>query len=538
MSLKILSSLSFAAALVAQGPPPGMAEPQPRRELMLLPQLVVLPRGQHTLQIDGSLVDWPELPAIRLDDTRQISGTAQNAYRGPKDLSAVGFLMWDEQSLYVGCAVKDEWHRALDKNSLQLVEIPVADSLVLSFDPDRNTRANGPDPGRREDREFWLADQAGREVVQWDRLRGTARTLEAEVARAVVLHDKEQGITSYEARIPWTEILPVGKKPQAGLVIDVQLVLNDFDESTDSMPQTRIGLTFGCGPFVDPGLYAGMMLVADAQALQGAVPEFPPKPGIVEPPAKPAEYWQDLTARLLQHPPAVHDGTTPPSTCGGSKRLAVLEEIDAHCAAWPRVDLLEFHQRVHRRMNREVAGTAARGLPSWWRERLQSVSKNAGDAVPEGSLRLFRLPTGGWLFRSPVRNFVVDAAGADLAEWIWGGTEFCVLTQPLDMTRRNDQLLLRMFAAEPPRAVVTHIAFHLPVVSMADIPLVELGKHVRASPAGVSDAARSALQTEGRFGAVELAATGSRCPHGPNASLLVGPTLRAEEVGTRARSMR
>ena len=527
MSLKCTPSLlsfSFAVALGAQNPPGGV--PQPRPEPMLLPQLVVLPRGTHELKIDGSLVDWPELPSIRLDDTRQISGTAQNAYHGAKDLSAICFLVWDDEALYVGCSVKDDWHRALDKNSLQLVEIPVADSLVLSFDPNRDTRANGPDPGRQEDRDFWLADQVGREVVQWDRLRGTARVLEASVARAVVLHDKEQGLTSYEARIPWSEILPVGKKPSAGLVIDTQIVVNDFDESTDSMPQTRIGLTFGCGPFVDPGLYASMMLVADAAALQGAVPEFPPKPGTSEPPAKPAEYWQELTARLLQHPPVVYDGSTAPSACGGSKRLAVLEEIDAHCAAWPRVDLLEFHQRIHRRMNREVAGMTARGLPSWWRQRLQAVSKNAADAVPEGSLRLFRLPTGGWLFRSPIRNFVVDPAGADLAEWIWGGTEFCVLTQPLDMTRRNDQLLLRMFAAEPPRAVIAHIAFHLPVVTMDQMPLAELGKTYGQS-SGVQVHALGQPQVDGTVPwscsyRIDL-------PQGLRIAL-VGPTLRANEA--------
>jgi hypothetical protein len=60
-----------------------------------------------------------------------------------------------------------------------LTEIPVADSVVLTFDPERDTRAaTATIPGGAEDREFWLADEAGREVVQWDRLRGTARVLD------------------------------------------------------------------------------------------------------------------------------------------------------------------------------------------------------------------------------------------------------------------------------------------------------------------------------------------------------------------------
>ncbi len=526
--MKTLALLVVAPCLFAQDPGPG-AKPAPtmQRGLMLLPQAVVLPRGNQEIAIDGTLTDWPELPAIRLDDQRQLSGTAMNAWNGPRDCSGVVFLMWDERDLFLACATKDEWHRALDANSLMLSEVPVADSVVFTFDPDRNTRGNGPDPGRREDREFWLADENAREVVQWDRLRGTARVLDGKLARMVVNHDKEQGITSYEARIPWSEILPPGRKPEAGLVIDMQIVINDFDESTDPMPQTRLGWTFGCSPVVDPGLLGSIMLVADKAALQGKVPVFPPKPGVTEPAAKPEAYWRDLTARLLQRPPAVHDGTLAPEEAGGVQRMAILEEIDGHYESFPRVDAVELQQRIHRRMTREVAGLQARGLPSWWTERLKALSKTAEDPVPNGSARLFRLPMGGWLVGTPGSGFGIDMAGADLPEWLWGRTEFCLLTQPLDMTRRNDQLLLRMLLNKPPRAVLTHIAFHLPVVSMADMPLVELGTHF-GPPAGV---VIYALGSKMKDGSVPYSCSYRlEVPNGPRL-LLVGPTLRAEEVG-------
>jgi len=176
--------LLLAAAL----PPTLNAQEKPRKspQPMLLPQAVVVPRGERELQIDGSLIDWPELPAMVLSDRRQLSGTAHDAWRGPADTSAFAFMMWDQQSLYVACAVRDEWHRALDPKTMMLTEVPAADSVVLTFDPERNTRSNGPDPGRREDREFWLADEASREVVRWDRLRGSAEMLEAP-ARMVAL---------------------------------------------------------------------------------------------------------------------------------------------------------------------------------------------------------------------------------------------------------------------------------------------------------------------------------------------------------------
>lgn len=521
MSTKPLIPLFLVPWLVAQQPTDA-----PQRSPMLLPQAVVLPRGEREIVIDGTLTDWPELPAIRLDDQRQLSGTAANAWRGPADLSAFGFLMWDAESLYVAFAVRDEWHRALDGDSLRQTEVPVADSLVLTFDPARDTRAIGPDPGRREDREFWLADELGRQVVQWDRLRGTARVLDGDSARVVVLHDKEASITSYEAKIPWSEILPLGHQATAGLVFDMQIVVNDFDESTDTMPQTRIGWTFGCGPIVDPGLLASVMLVADAAALQGQVPEFPPKPSPTEPPAPPPQYWQDLTARLLRSPPAMYEGKEAPEQAGGLKRFTLLEEIDDHCARFPRVDFVELHYRIHRRMTREVAGLQARGLPSWWRERLRAVSKAAEDTVPNASVRLFRLPMGGWLVRTPLGGFLIDAAGGDLAEWLWGGAQFAVLTQPLDMTRRNDQLLVRMLLADPPRPVATHVAFHLPVIRMEQMPLLVPGQTV-TPPAGIEIRALGAQQPDGKvtWSCSYLLSV----PAGPKI-LVVGPDLRADEA--------
>ena len=497
------------------------APPQP----MLLPQGLALPRGDREITVDGSLIDGPKLPAMQLNDRRQLSGTGHGAWRGLDDASAVVFMLWDAQGLYVACTARDEWHRALDANTLQLTEIPAADSLVLTFDPQRDTRSNGPDPGRDDDREFWLADENGREVVQWDRLRGTARVLPAP-ARMVVVHDQEQGITSYEALIPWSEILPPGKQPAAGAVVDMQLVLNDFDEKTDSMPQTRVGWTFGLGPVVDPGLLGSLMLCKDDLPLRGIVPDFPPKPSVTRAPVDTPEIWRALTAALLRRPPAVYDGEVTPQETGGLERFEVLEDIEGHAARMPRVDWLELHQRVNRRMTREVAGLAGRGLPLWWRERTHAVSKLGEDPVPAGALRLFRLPAGGWLVRSQRKNFLIDAAGPDIQQWLWGGAELCILTQPLAMTRRNDELLLRMFTAKPARPVLSHIVFHLPVVAMEKMPLVELGASFAAG-AGVQVDVLGAPMPDGSVPydcSYRIQLEG--CPD----LLIAGPTLKATAV--------
>lgn len=518
----LLAMAATVIGLVSQLP----AQAKPRTpNTMRLPKAVVLPVGKHDIQIDGSLIDWPKLPAMQLNDRSQLSGTAHGAWRGLKDTSALVFMMWGQEGLYVSCTAQDEWHRELDASSLVLTEIPAADSLVLTFDPERNTRSNGPDPGRREDRDFWLADELGREVVQWDRLRGSARVL-PEPARIVVLHDKEQGITTYEALIPWTEILPPGKQPNSNLCIDMQMVLNDFDESTDALPQTRIGWTFGLGPVIDPGLLGTIMLVGNDAPMSGVMPQFPAKPNAKNLPAKPSEYWREVSSRLIQNEPIAYNGSLTPAETGGMKRLKVLEELDEQCARFPRIDALEIFQRINRRMNREVAGLMGRGVPYWWRLRMQSISKQASDVVMPGSVRLFRLPMGGWLVRTANKNYLIDAAGNDVAEWLWGGAEMCILTQPLNMTRRNDQLLLRMFTSEPLRPIFSHIVFHLPVVAMDKMPLVEVGQ-------AYSTAAETSVWPIGRKladGSVPYDLSYRIETAGCPAVMIVGPTLKSTDA--------
>ncbi len=455
------------ALLPAQGQPdPASRGPTPRP----IAFAVRIPEGK-TLDVDGSLIDWPELPMINLTDPRQISGTAHGAYREPSDAAMQAFMSWDDQFVYFGAAVKDDWHRALDPETLMLQETPVADSVVLSFDPARDTRFPGPSPGRSEDTEFWLSEEATQSLLVWDRLRGSARILE-ESAKCVVSHDKVMGVTTYEARIPWSEVLIPGTLVGRGLVFDLQVVLNDFDETTDPMPQTRIGWTFSCGAVVDPFLYGSVVLVDsidDVQESAGAASDHRK----VDPPEELTQaYWRDIANRLAANPPAVHDGSTAPAVAGGFERYEVLTQIERAVERMPRVDYVEYCQRVNRRMNREVLGLERYGLPWFWASQLRKISDAATEPPAAGSVRLFRLPTGGWLLRGNEHSLLVDPSMANVEDFLWGATNLVLLTEPLDMTRRNDQLLLRMIASKENRRFLTHIAFHIPIVSMRDMPLV------------------------------------------------------------------
>jgi hypothetical protein len=474
MSVLLAAALTF---LAPQDPPPERIQ---RPEPLPIPSTGILRRGERRIVVDGSLQDWPPLPPIRLDDVRQVSGTAFGAFRSLDDLAGKAFLLWDEEDLYLSIQVLDDWHIGLTEDSPRVSEIPPADAVVISFDPLRDTRTLGMDPGRGEDAEFWLADVVGQErkVVRWDRFRGVARF--ADGAAAVVARDAERRVTTYEARIPWREILPVGRHAGAGMVCDMQIVLNDFDEPTDPLPQTRIGWNFGMGPRIDPGLFGSAILLdqhADAADVATArLPEIPPAVDPDELPVPDEAYWIGLKARIDRtRPEFVVPGIPDPAFAGGKERHDVLAELDGRLASFPRVDHLEFLQRVHRRMNREAAGIATSGVPYFWDHALDGLARRASIEAPERGMRLFRLPQGGLLVRSAAATFAIDPAGYRVDHALFDLIDFVLLTRPLELTERQDQLLMRMAAARPPRPVFIHVAVHMPGLDIRELPLVVPG---------------------------------------------------------------
>ncbi len=527
--LPLVSLASLLSCAVAQDPvaPPQnapMLDPNAPREPMPVSVGFACHRAGRAIEIDGSLVDWPELPAIDMQDVRQISGTSGGAWRSPADCAAVAFLMWDGDHLWFAATVKDEWHRALDPKTITLLETPIADNVMLSIDPRRDTRSLGPDPRRADDSEFWLSEESSHEVMRWDRYRGTAGVVND--ARVVVSHDREKGITTYEAQLPWKTLLPLGVEPRPGTVVDMQIVVSDFDESTDPMPQTRIGWTFGCGVGADAALFGSVMLLDDDGALKDGLPRIPDRATLSLDERVSPEFWKSITARLRRLPPAVHDGSAAPEAAGSLARFELLQQLDREIARQPRVDFVEYCQRVHRRMAREVAAAGQRGLPFFWDLRSEDLARDAMQPVQKRGFTISRLSQSGWLVRAERQSFLVDAAGADVATRYWAGAEFLLLTEPLDMARRNDQLLLRMAESNLQRPFYAHIAFHLPRLLMAEMPLIKPGETVRQS----NGAEIQALGEERQDGQVAFGMGYRVDLPGPHRIVFVGPTLRPQDL--------
>ncbi len=461
------------------------ADPDAKRVLQPMPlPLAVIPRVENgTMVCDGALLEWPALPSIRLDDYRQLSGTARGAFRNGQDLAARCFFVWDDDALWFSATVADDWHRPLAKAEDRQLhsEIPPADNFMLSFDPRRDTRAFGVDPGRKEDREVWLGDiEAGeggeksRQGVLWDRFRGSARQLGAQTC--VLVRDAEKGLTVYEARIPWNEILPPGEVPHAERLIDMQIVLSDYDASTDPLAQTRIGWTFGVGAFIDPGLFGTAILLEKLDPDRG-VPRVQPALDPEAVPWMPGQEWLEIAQALREHPPAVHDGSTTPEDAGGIERLRALELLEEELVKQPYLDNVEYMARIHRQMEREIAGMSLTGLPFYWHLVMAAQARTlAATDPPKKGLRIAKLPQGGWLFEQDKICIGVDIRTHDAPERLLSRLDAVLLTHPAEMLMRHDGLLMALSEQDPPKPFFTHVAFHLPTISIAEMPLVRLGE--------------------------------------------------------------
>lgn len=456
---------------------PGSQDKPKAPPTLPMPFALAVPREDRPIRIDGSLIDWPPAQPLAMTDLRQLSGTAHGSWRGPQDLQAQGFLMWDADHFYVALVVRDDWHRPLEKVHRDDTEIPPADAVVVLCDPARDTRAVGADPGRQEDSAFWLAAVGEGRLIQWDRLRGQANFCDG--ARLAVVRDDDQGLTTYEAQIPWRAVMPGDPTVEVGTALDLQLTVEDFDEVTDTMPQSRLGWTFGVLPWLEPALRATVLLAGPDDGSRANI-RPPVRRRFETAPLPPRQLFDDL-AQALRNNPAVATGNPEilPKDLGGATRLKALQELDALAEGFPRVDYLGLQLRTHRRMDREVAGFIRHGLPYFWRRRLSEVAAALDGVPPEKGVDLHLLPMGGWVVHSKASTFAVDPSGVLVAQALDGRVDFVILTQPLSVYHRHDELFVRLLQSATGQRVYSHLPFHLPSIRPEQLTVVTLGEPIK-----------------------------------------------------------
>lgn len=92
-------------------------------------------RAKEVPIIDGSLDEWVKKCPIPLIGNNQITNRAENYIWSPDNLSAIGYLMWDRENLYVALRVRDDIHHTTGSGQSLAEEFIEGDSLILGIDP-------------------------------------------------------------------------------------------------------------------------------------------------------------------------------------------------------------------------------------------------------------------------------------------------------------------------------------------------------------------------------------------------------------------
>ena len=440
--------------------PQASRPPTPRvLELLELPTHPVLMRGSRTINIDGSLHEWPKnMPGFVLNDPRQLSGTAHQSWLGKKDLSMSGTVLWDEKALIFAFTVVDDWPRAISRRRFPVGgQFPPGDCLHLFFDPRRDTRRYGPDPGRREDREYWFGMTGSGETFCLALNRKSGKRY-ATKARRKVLYSREQKGYSIELAIPWEEILGKGIKPKKGMAIDFQIIFNDFDDPNDRLPQTRLGWTFGSSPRPNPAVYGTLVLTGPSWTSKRP-PKAGPRPNTDANRLLDNSYWSSLLENITALPPKAGKEAI------AGKRGELLRALDRHMAAYPRLDYEQFLILQQRRMRREFAGYMASGIPYFLKESMNKILRRLETPYQGKTPALIKLPGRGFLIRSKVGLIALSPAGPfDRPGELALRLDAVFYARVIDNLDRHDPLSFRMMAMEKP--VLFHVAFHLPGLRM------------------------------------------------------------------------
>ncbi len=444
------------------------AERRPERPLMPVPVYPLRHRGSAQITIDGSLHEWPtNLPAIELSDIRQLSGTGYGALRGESDFSARGAGLWDEDRLYLFFVIRDDWGRPFDTrlNLPDRVLVPPADALSLYFDPQRDTRSYGPDAGRADDREFWIGmtEGGGTLTVAWQRSKGVASRPEA--TRARMLYDTKKRQFTVEIAIPWSEISGAFRAEQ-GAAIDTQVILEDFDAPTDTLPQTRIGWTFGSSPAIDPAIYGTFVLVKQDWQQQFN-PDMPDHPASPHPKLPDNAFWDSLKKDLLAiSSKAGMDGLE-------GRRFDLLRALDDQLATYPVLDAQEVIKLMQREMPRELSGYVRTG-PFYFQELvMREVLRELDGKRVATRHELLALPGRGFFFRCPDGSVLISPSALHTQK-ILPIVDAIVFGASRDPMQRHDPATLRARAVKIP--FFAHMSFHLPGRGALDLPdLVQPG---------------------------------------------------------------
>jgi|GEM_PF-1297972 len=178
--------------------------------------------NESVMEANGTLdeAEWTDAMTFALADASQVVFANSEIWAGNADLSASGQLKWDADDLYLAVAVRDDIHTQPGLGS----EIWQGDSVQFAFDLGRSETS-----GNTGYHEIGMALTAsGPQNWRWTAAAGKQVGAIPGMSLGIV-RDDLAGTTVYEAKIPWSMLLPAGASSSAGDLFGFSLLVNDND---------------------------------------------------------------------------------------------------------------------------------------------------------------------------------------------------------------------------------------------------------------------------------------------------------------------
>ncbi len=212
-------------------------------------------RTNKAPKIDGILDDneWITKCPIPLIGSNQLSYKADSYEWTPDNLSAAGYMMWDQENLYIALKVRDNIHYATGSGSPIGDDYLKGDSIILGIDPTHrgvsaSTRAfayyiSSASPGGGSGRYTLFRPESHSGSMQSGQLFKDSSSYNLAISQSA----EAGGVCIYELQIPLSEIGITGNiGTKAGLSIQI----NDNDGSEK---EAQINWGDGLYPTWSPG---------------------------------------------------------------------------------------------------------------------------------------------------------------------------------------------------------------------------------------------------------------------------------------------
>jgi hypothetical protein len=210
-------------------------------------------RLNRPMKIDGSLEDWQEFPVNIRPSMLKEEDFNPNLIGGAEDISAQGWIAWDEEALYFALEVTDD-HISLPHSTV----VWDFDSLQIAIDGANDAIPNETFDKNDFEFEIALLRDGGKMVFATQYPEGFIASVVEEHCEAAIVREDASNRMIYEVRIPGA-ILP-GMTLKAGSVAGFSFIVNDNDGPAPGDREGWLELTPGIGYGKDPSLYYDLVL--------------------------------------------------------------------------------------------------------------------------------------------------------------------------------------------------------------------------------------------------------------------------------------